>query len=99
MRLDVIKSVCRSAVSHLGPRLAPAWSPPMPSPNWKDLYDQAVLETHPEKIAQRVQTACEAIHHYRTEKGFSLSSEEREEIDGALRALFVLVERRGTRSK
>jgi hypothetical protein len=40
----------------------------MPSPNWKDLYDQAVLETHPEKIPQRVQHACEAIHQYRMEK-------------------------------
>jgi hypothetical protein len=71
----------------------------MPSPNWKDLYDQAVLETHPEKIPQRVQHACEAIHQYRMEKGRLLSPEEREEIEGALKALFVLVERRGTRSK
>ena len=69
----------------------------MPSPSWKDMYDQAVLETHPEKIPQRVQNACEAIHQYRTEKGRLLSPEEREEIEGALRALFVLVERRGVR--
>jgi len=58
------------------------------------LYDHAVLETHPDKIAQRVQIACEAIHEYRMEKGRSLNPEEREEIDSALRVLFVLVERR-----
>lgn len=66
----------------------------MPSPNWKDLYDQAVLEPHPDKILERVQIACEAIHQYRMEKGRWLSPEERNEIDVALKALFVLVERR-----
>ena len=66
----------------------------MPSPDWKDLFDQAVLEQHPDKIAQRVQHACEAIHQYRVEKSSSLRLEERDEIDGALKALFVLMERR-----
>ena len=69
----------------------------MPSPNWKKVYDEAVLETYPEKIPQRVQHACEAIHQYRMMKGNSLSLDEREEIDDALKALFVLVERRATR--
>lgn len=67
----------------------------MRSPSWKDLYDQAVLEPHPNKIPERVQQACEAIHEYRIERGKSLSPEEREEIDGALKALFVLLQRRG----
>ena len=66
----------------------------MPSSNWKDLYDQAVLETHPEKVLESVQIACEAIHQYRMERGKSLSAEEREEIEGALKALFTLMERR-----
>jgi hypothetical protein len=66
----------------------------MPSSNWKNFYDQAVLETHPEKVVERVQIACEAIHEYRMERGKSLSPEEREEIEGALKALFTLMERR-----
>lgn len=66
----------------------------MPALNWKDLYDQAVLESHPDKVLERVQIACDAIHQYRMEKGRWLSPEEREEIDGALKALFLLVERR-----
>jgi hypothetical protein len=66
----------------------------MPSPNWKDLYDQAVLEPHPDKVLERVRIACDAIHQYRMAKGRWLSAEERGEIDGALKALFVLVERR-----
>ena len=66
----------------------------MPPPNWKEFFDQAVLEPHPEKIMERVQAACNAIHQYRMEKGRWLSPEEREEIDGALKALFLLVERR-----
>jgi hypothetical protein len=66
----------------------------MSSANWKDLYDQAVLEPHPDKVLERVQIACDAIHQYRMERGRWFSPEEREEIDGALKALFVLVERR-----
>ena len=69
----------------------------MSSPNWKEVFDQAVLETHPEKIPQRIQHACGAIHQYRMMKGSTLSPQEREEIDGALKALFVFVERRATR--
>jgi hypothetical protein len=48
----------------------------MPSPYWKDLYDQAVLEPHPDKVLERVQ-----IHQYRMEKARWLSAEEREEIN------------------
>ena len=66
----------------------------MPSPNWKEMYDRAVLETHPDKVLERVQAACDAIRQYRMERGRWLSPEERDEIDTALRALFVLVERR-----
>ena len=62
------------------------------SPTWKDLYDKAVLEPHPDKVAQRVQIACDAIHEYRL--GRWLPPEEREEIEAALKALFVLIQRR-----
>jgi len=67
----------------------------MPAPDWKDLYDAAVLEPSPEKLPARVETAREAIHEYRVHRGKDLTSEEREEIDGALRALFILLRRRG----
>lgn len=30
-----------------------AWRLEMPSPNWQDLYDRAVLEPHPDTIMQR----------------------------------------------
>ena len=69
----------------------------MPFPTWKDLFDEAVLEQHPDKIPRRGQQACEAIHQYRLEKGKSLSLEEREEIEGALKALLVLLQRRGSK--
>ena len=66
----------------------------MSTSNWKDLCDQAVLEPHPDKVLERVQIACDAIHQYRMVKARWLSAEEREEIDSALKTLFVLVERR-----
>jgi hypothetical protein len=45
---------------------------------------------------------CEAVHQhckadYGLEKGKSLSLEEREEIEGALKALLVLLQRRGSK--
>jgi len=60
------------------------------------LYDQAVLEPHPDKIAERVQVACQAIHEYREQRGSAVTPEEREEIEGALKALFVLMQRRAS---
>lgn len=58
---NVVEYDRRSGVSLLGPRLAPTWSAPMPFPGWRDLYEQAVLGTQPNKVLERVQIACEAI--------------------------------------
>lgn len=66
----------------------------MPTLSWKDLYDAAVLETALDKLPARVEAAREAIHQFRVQRGRDLTAEEREEIDGALRALFTLLRRR-----
>ena len=67
----------------------------MASSDWKDLYDAAVLETSPDKWPARVEAAREPIHQFRVQRGKDLTTEEREEINGALRALFILLRRRG----
>ncbi len=66
----------------------------MPILKWKELCDQAILEPDAGKVPERVETARQAIHEYRVSKGKNLTPEEREDIDGALRALFVLLQRR-----
>jgi len=72
----------------------PAPEDSVPTPNWKDLYDAAVLEPSTDKLPARVEAAREAIHEFRIQRGRELSADEREEIDGALRALFTLLRRR-----
>ena len=74
--------------------MVPSAEDSMPSSDWKALYDAAVLEPSPEKLPARVEAAREAIHRFRIQRGGELTAEEREEIDGALRALFTLLRRR-----
>jgi hypothetical protein len=66
----------------------------MPSSNWKELYNAAMLETTADKLPARVEAAREAIHQFRMQRGKDVTPEEREEIDSALRALFTLLRRR-----
>ena len=66
----------------------------MPTSNWKQLYDAAMLETIADKLPARVEAAREAIHQFRMQRGQDLTAEEREDIDNALRALFTLLRRR-----
>jgi len=52
----------------------------MPNATWHDLYDAALVELDPKKLPDRVE-------------GPTLSAEERDEIDDALRTLFTLIQR------
>ncbi len=65
----------------------------MSNATWKDLYDAAMVEFDLKKLPERVEAARQAIHH-RIQKGHTLSAEERDEIDDALRTLVTLVQRR-----
>jgi hypothetical protein len=64
------------------------------SPTWQDLYNAALIELDLAKLPERVETARQAIHQDRVQKGRTLSVEERNEIDEALRVLFTLMQRR-----
>jgi hypothetical protein len=66
----------------------------MSNPTWQDLYNSALIELDLAKLPERVETAREAIHQYRVQKGRTLSVEERDKIDEALRVLFTLMQRR-----
>ena len=66
----------------------------MSNATWKDLYDAAMVEFDLKKLPERVEAARQAIHQYRIQKGHTLSAEERDEIDDALRTLVTLVQRR-----
>jgi len=66
----------------------------MSNATWKDLYDAAMVEFDLKKLPERVEAARQAIHQYRIQKGQTLSAEERDEIDDALRTLVTLVQRR-----
>ncbi len=55
----------------------------MSNPTWQDLYDAAMVEFDLNKLPERV-----------IQKGRTLSAEERDEIDDALRTLVTLIQRR-----
>ena len=74
--------------------LHPGVEAAMSTPTWHDLYDAALVELDLEKLPDRVGAAHQAIHQYRIQKGYTLSAEERDEINDALRTLFTLMQRR-----
>ncbi len=53
-----------------------------------------MVEFDLKKLPERVEAARQGIHQYRIQKGHTLSAEERDEIDDALRTLVTLVQRR-----
>jgi len=57
----------------------------MSNPTWQDLYNAALLEFDLDKLPERVEATCQAIHQHRVQKGHTLSAEERKELDDALR--------------
>jgi len=65
----------------------------MSNPAWQDLYNAAFLEVDLARLPERVEAACQAIHQHRVQKGHTLTAEERNELDDALRVLFTLMHR------
>src|SRR5438552_6286919 len=86
----------RGAVSLELPSLpcTPAREAAMSNATWKDLYDAAMVEFDLKKLPERVEAAHQAIRQYLIQKGRTLSAEERDEIDDALRTLVTLIQRR-----
>ena len=74
--------------------LHPGIEAAMSNATWKDLYDAAMVEFDLEKLPERVEATHQAIRQYLIQKGRTLSAEERDEIDDALRTLVTLVQRR-----
>ena len=66
----------------------------MSNPTWQDLYDAAMVDFDLKKLPERVEASHQAIRQYLIQKGSTLSAEERDEIDDALRTLVTLIQRR-----
>jgi hypothetical protein len=63
---------------------------------WRELYEAALLELDSAKLNQRVQAARQAVHQRLSAKDESLTKEEREKLDDALRVLYVLTRGSGS---
>src|SRR6266700_3919656 len=70
----------------------------MPAQNWREVYELALLELDTSKLPGRVEAALRAIQQRWLQKKETLSREEREEIDDALRALVEVMRRRGAKA-
>jgi hypothetical protein len=73
--------------------LHPGREAPMPHPTWQEFYNAALVEFDLAKLPERVEAACQAIHQHRSQKGHTLTAEERKALDDALRVLFTLMQR------
>ena len=67
----------------------------MPTQNWREVYEVALLELDTRKLPRRVEAAFRAIQHRSLQKKETLSRKEREEIGDALRELVEVMRRRG----
>ena len=65
----------------------------MSQPNWRELYEAALLEYNPTELDKRIDAAHKAIHRRLTQDEY-ISPEERRKIDDALSALFRLTSER-----
>jgi hypothetical protein len=66
----------------------------LPAQDWRQPYEAALLEYDPSKLPGRIEIALEAIHQRLIQRRGGPTWEERDEIENALRALFVLRQRR-----
>jgi len=66
----------------------------MPTQNWREVYELALIELDASKLPRRVEAALRAIQQRSLQKKETLSRKEREEIDDALRALVEVMRRR-----
>src|SRR2546425_5379983 len=65
----------------------------MSNPTWQDLYNAALLEFDLDKLPERVEAACQAIHQHRVQKGHTLAAEEHKELDDRVVARHEIGER------
>ena len=63
---------------------------PMPEPTWQELYKAALLELNPEKLNERVEAARRAVRQRLTAEDEPITHAKYEEIDDALRKLYLL---------
>ena len=68
----------------------------MLEPTWRELYEAALLELDAAKLNQRVAAARQAVHQRLSSKEESITKEEREKLDDALRLLYVLTRGSGS---
>lgn len=58
--------------------------------DWREAYENAVMETDPVKLHKRIEVARKAIHE-RLEKNEPMEKRESEDLVGALQTLRILV--------
>jgi hypothetical protein len=92
--LELLLSTARYPQNFPALPCIPAGRRVCPVPHGRELYNAALIELDLAKLPDRVETARQAIHQYRVQKGRTLSMVERNEIDEALRVLFTLMQRR-----
>jgi hypothetical protein len=68
----------------------------MPEPNWQELYRAALLELNPEKVNERVEAARRAVHQRLTAEDETITHEEHDKLDDALRKLYLLTRGSGS---
>jgi hypothetical protein len=66
----------------------------MLEPTWQALYSAALAESDPRKLPYRIEAARRRIHERLDEIRDSGNTRERQQLDGALHALFTLPARR-----
>jgi hypothetical protein len=64
--------------------------------NWQELYKAALLELDPEKVNERVDAARRAVHQRLTAEDETITHEEYEKLDDALRKLYLLTRGSGS---
>jgi hypothetical protein len=66
----------------------------MPDPTWQALYRAALVEPDPIRLRGRIEAAQRSIRQRLEQIGDSGDSRERQQLNGALYALFTLAARK-----
>ena len=65
----------------------------MSNPTWQDLYNAALLEFDLDKLPERVEAACQAIHQHRVQKGILSLWRNTRSLTTLYECLFTLMRR------
>jgi len=68
----------------------------MPEPTWQELYKAALLELDSEKLNERVEAAQMAVRQRLNAKDETITHEEQDKLDDALRMLYLLTRGSGS---